>query len=316
MRGALFLLTASLLVQGSAAAASHGALATAAMQQKDRLEGRWSGSAEGPVGGKQDAFVTFKKEGDGYSGKISGLRPGMEAALKDVKLDGDKLTARTDFETPQGSLTVNYSFTLAGETLKGKGETEFGGQTYAFDFDLKRTSTDPAAAPPASAASAAPPPRREVPQPQQKQSIDYFVGQWNFNWIGRESALGPAPREGTATFTRRADGKTLDVRIEGRADGKPFSETAVLAYDDQNKALTFTERRSNGVQIQSKGDWRSPISIRFTVDPIKVKGQTLMLKRTISVVAAHSFTITEELAEDGGPFVRLGNAVYSKVEGK
>ena len=85
MRGALFLLTASLLIQGSASAASHVGLATAAVPQKDRLEGRWSGTAEGPVGGKQDAFVTFKKEGDGYSGKISGLRPGMEAALKDVK---------------------------------------------------------------------------------------------------------------------------------------------------------------------------------------------------------------------------------------
>jgi hypothetical protein len=316
MRAALFLLTAVLLVQGSTAAAWHGGFAIATPQQKDRLEGRWSGTVEG-IQGKQEAFVTFKKEGEGYTGKISGMRPGMEAALKNVKLDGDKITAKTDFETPQGSLTVNYNFTLAGESLKGKGETEFGGQTFSFDFDMKRTSTDPAAAPPPGAATAqTPPPRREVPQPQQKQSIDYFVGQWAFNWIGRESALGPAPREGTATFTKRADGKSLDVRIDGRADGKPFSETAVLTYDEGAKTLTLTERRSNGVQIQSKGDWRSPISIRFTVDPIKVKGQTLMLKRTISVVAAHSFTLTEELAEDGGPFVRLGNAVYSKIEAK
>ncbi|HSF25481.1 MAG TPA: hypothetical protein VLE20_14745, partial [Blastocatellia bacterium] len=55
------------------------------------------------------------------------------------------------------------------------------------------------------------------------------------------------------------------------------------------------------------------ISIRFTIDPIKVKGQTVQLKRVISIVAAHSFTVTEELSEDGGPFVRLGSAVYSKV---
>jgi hypothetical protein len=33
-------------------------------------------------------------------------------------------------------------------------------------------------------------------------------------------------------------------------------------------------------------------------------------------VAAHSFTVTEELSEDGGPFVRLGSAVYTKVGAK
>jgi len=67
------------------------------------------------------------------------------------------------------------------------------------------------------------------------------------------------------------------------------------------------------VQIKSTADWRSPIAIRFTMEPIKVKGQTVLLKRIISVVAAHSFTVTEELSEDNGPFVRLGSAIYSKV---
>jgi len=41
-------------------------------------------------------------------------------------------------------------------------------------------------------ASAQPPPRREVPQPQQKQSISYFVGEWSFSWIGRERARARA----------------------------------------------------------------------------------------------------------------------------
>ena len=77
--------------------------------------------------------------------------------------------------------------------------------------------------------------------------------------------------------------------------------------------MTFSERLASGVQIQSKADWSSPISIRFTIDPVKVKGQTLQLKRVISIVAAHSFTVTEELSENGGPFVRLGSAIYARV---
>ncbi|MEK6288652.1 MAG: hypothetical protein AABO57_23285 [Acidobacteriota bacterium] len=279
-------------------------------QSPVRLEGRWVGTVEG-LQGRQAAVATFKKEGEKYTGTITGLRPGMDASLKDIKLEGEKVTARTEIETPQGNVAITYDFVVQGDTMKGKGEAEFGGQTYGFDFDMKRGGD----APPGQQQSQPPPaqPRREVPQPQQKQSISYFVGQWSFNWIGRESALGPAPREGTTTFTLLPDGKSLDARTEGKADGKAFAETAVITFDDGTKMMTFSERIANGIQIQSKADWRSPISIRFTVDPIKVKGQTLLLKRVISIVAAHSFTVTEELSENGGPFVRLGSAIYARV---
>ena len=278
-------------------------------QTPDRLEGRWAGTVEG-LQGKQQAVATFKKEGDKYTGTITGLRPGKEAALKDTTLDGDKVTAKTEIETPNGNVAITYNFVVQGETLKGKGEAEFGGQTFGFDFDMKRGGE---AAGGTQQPQPAPPPRREVPQPQQKQSPNYFAGQWNYKWVGRESPLGPAPREGTATFTVRPDGKTIDVRMEGKADEKPFKESAVMVWDEATKMFTVSEKLANGTQVQAKGDWRSPISIRYTVEPIKIKGGTVQLKRIISVVAAHSFTVTEELSEDGGPFVRLGSAIYSKV---
>jgi len=281
-------------------------------QSPDKLEGRWAGTVDG-LQGKQNAIATFKKDGDKYAGSISGLRPGMEASLKDIKVDGDKVTAKSEVESPQGSIVINYSFVVQGDSLKGKGEVEFGGQTYGFDFDLKRGGEMPAGTPGGQQTQQQPPPRREVPQPQQKQSIRYFVGQWNFNWIGRESPLGPAPREGTTTFTLRPDGKSLDAKTVGKSDDKAFTESAVITFDEATKMMTFSERLANGIQVQSTADWRSPISIRFTVEPIKVKGQTLALKRIISVVAAHSFTVTEELSENGGPFVRLGSAIYTRV---
>lgn len=283
---------------------------TVLSQTPDKLEGRWAGTVDG-FQGKQNAVATFKKEGDKYTGTISGLRPGSDATLKDIKIDGDKVTAKTEVDTPQGNVIINYAFVVQGDTLKGKGEVDFGGQTYGFDFDLKRGAD--AASGKQQSQPAPPPPRREVPQPQQKQSLNYFVGQWSFNWIGRESALGPAPREGTTTFTLLPDGKSLDVRTEGKSDGKPFAETASITFDETTKKMTFSEKLASGVQIQSKADWSSPISIRFTVDPVKAKGQTLQLKRVISIVAAHSFTVTEELSENGGPFVRLGSAIYTRV---
>lgn len=48
-------------------------------QSPDKLEGRWAGTVEG-FQGKQNAVAAFKKDGDKYTGSISGLRPGSDAA--------------------------------------------------------------------------------------------------------------------------------------------------------------------------------------------------------------------------------------------
>jgi len=288
---------------------------------QDQLSGRWEGKTQSPRG-EQDTTVVFKKEGEAYKGTTSLM--GREVIIKDIKIEGDNMTAKADVETPQATITINYKFTLAGETMKGQGALDFGGQAVTFDMNLKRVSagTDAAAAP-VAAATARPAggggqqrPRNDVAQPQQKQSLDYFVGAWNFRYMGRESALGPAPRDGVITFTKSADGKSLNAVIEGKTEAGAYKETAVVTFDEATKQLTFQEKLANGTRLNSKADWSSPIAIRFTIDPIKVKSESLQLRRNISVISAHSFTLTEELSEGGGPFVRLGNAVYSKVSAK
>lgn len=300
-------------------------LAISAYAQQDRLAGRWEGKLKAPQG-ERPMMVTFKKEGEVYTGKMPGMQAGSEIQLKDIKIDGNKVTAKADVDTPQGSFTINYSFTLEGEAMNGQAALDLGGQSMTFDISLKRAGDAAQSAPPASAQPQEQQPagqgpgqgqqRPRVPQPQQKQSVDYFVGQWSYKYVGRESALGPAPRECTVSFTKRADGKSLDSVTTCKHDGGTHKETSVIVFDEATKMMTFTEKIGSGVVINSRGDWTSPISIRFTIEPVKTKGQFLQLRRTISIVAAHSFTIAEELSEDGGPFIRLGNAVVTKVEAK
>ncbi len=281
----------------------------------DKLAGKWTGKVKS-IQGERDANAAFMKEGANYTGTISGLRPGQDIPLKNIKLEGDKLTAVAEVETPQATIVINYEFTLKGDAMNGKGSLDFNGTPFSFDVELKRESgtASPAAAASAPQAQAGRPQRSQVEQPQQAQSIDYFVGKWSFKFIGRESAIGPAPREGIVTFTKGSDGKTAVGVVEGTADGKPFKETITLVFDQAGKKLTATEKTAAGIQLNGVGDWSSPIAIRFMINPIKVNGQSLQVRRTISVVAAHSFTVTDELSEDGGPFVRLGNAVYSKAQ--
>src|SRR5687767_518217 len=290
--------------------------------QQDKLVGRWEGKLQSPQGERETNLV-IKNEGGVYTGIMPGMRPGMELQLKDFKIDGAKITARADVETPQATITVNYTFTLADDTLKGQGALDFGGQDISFDIDLKRVSANAAAAPAgqqsAGQGQGQQGPQRQrvdVPQPQQKQSIDYFAGQWSYKYIGRESALWPAPRECVVTLTKRADGKSVEGVGECKHEGGVFKDSLVIVFDEAAKTLSINEKLGSGVALTSKGDWTSPISIRFTVDPVTAKKQKLQLRRTISIIAAHSFTVAEELSEDGGPFVRLGSATYTKAVAK
>jgi hypothetical protein len=308
--------------------------ALSAFAQQDKLIGKWEGKIQSPQG-ERPTTMTFKKEGDVITGKMPDRRAGVEIELKDVKVEGNKVTAKANVESPQGAITINYTFTLEGDTLNGQGNVDVGGQNFTFDINLKRAAGDAASAPPAQpaqqpAAGAQQPGqaggqtggpggqggrggRTGPPQPQQKQSIDYFIGTWGYRYVGRESAFGPAPRECTVTFTKRADGKSAEGVTTCKGDSSAFKNSMVITFDEATKMMTFSEKLNGGVAVNSKGDWTSPIAIRFTIDPVKVKGQTLQLRRVLSVVAAHSFTVAEELSEDGGPFVRLGSAVFSKV---
>jgi hypothetical protein len=307
-------------------------LSISAFAQADRLAGRWEGKTQSPQG-ERATTATFKKEGDAYVGTITGQRG--EMSLKDIKLDGDKVTAKAEVETPQGALTINYAFTLQGDALKGTGSLNFGGNPFSFDVDLKRNGTTAApaaqsAAPPAAqssgttgtgtgAGNTAPPARPQrpnIPQPQQPQSLDYFVGQWSFKYIGRESGFGPAPREGVLNLTKRADRQAVEGTADTKHDGGVFKESYVITFDQATKTLNFSVKQPGNVSIKSIGDWSSPIAIRFKTEPVKVKGVTLQLRRTLNIIAAHSFSIADELSEDGGPFVRLGSAVFSKVAGQ
>src|SRR5262245_16153700 len=117
------------------------ALAISVFAQQDKLVGRWEGKIQSQQGERETNLV-IKKEGSVYTGQMPGMRQGMEIQLKDFKIEGDNITAKADVETPQGALTISYTFTVTGETMKGQGALDFGGQSITFDIDLKRVSAN------------------------------------------------------------------------------------------------------------------------------------------------------------------------------
>ena len=151
------------------------------------------------------------------------------------------------------------------------------------------------------------------PQPVQKQGVEYFVGTWNFKWTGRESAFTPGPRTGTVTFTRLGDTPFLELLASGVADGVgAYKESGTLGWQATRQVVVLHERLWGNVEMLRVGAWSSPISIRFESTPIRVKNQTLRLRRAYGIVSAGSL-VSEELSVDGGSFVRLGGGVFTKT---
>src|SRR5713226_4719782 len=103
MRRSFIVLATILLVQ---------LLAVAGLAQQDRLQGRWEGNSKS-FQGERPVTVIFKKEADAYTGTITGSQGPV--AFKEVKVDGDKVTANADVDSPQvGRLSFRYKFALRG----------------------------------------------------------------------------------------------------------------------------------------------------------------------------------------------------------
>ncbi len=98
----------------------------------DTIDGKWSGSIDSPNGPVQVNYE-FKSDGKTVTGTTMGP-DGSTLPLKNVKLDGDKISFSLDLDFGQGPTTFNYTGTIQAGQMKL--HSEFNGQ--AIDFVLKK----------------------------------------------------------------------------------------------------------------------------------------------------------------------------------
>ncbi|MBL7846006.1 MAG: amidohydrolase family protein [Cyclobacteriaceae bacterium] len=85
---------------------------------KVELEGSWSTVTESPQG-RAEGKLTFKKEGSGYSGKVSGGRLPSPVDLTEVTLDGNALTFKYTMSFGANTVTITGEVTVEGDSFKG-----------------------------------------------------------------------------------------------------------------------------------------------------------------------------------------------------
>jgi hypothetical protein len=110
-----------------------------AADEKDPV-GTWKCSYE--IGGqKRMSTLTVKKEDDKYVGTMDWADQ-KDEKLKDLKFEDGKLTFSAERKFMGNTIPIDYTLKVDGDTLKGKGESDFGGQKQEFDIEGKREAKD------------------------------------------------------------------------------------------------------------------------------------------------------------------------------
>ena len=264
--------------------------------QTDPVIGSWRGTLKNAQGVDSPIIITIAKKGDVYAGTTNGLNATSEIPLKKLTVDGTKVTLEASAESRLGDVVLTGELTAEGNALRGAGVLAVGAQRFDVTLALQRR------------------PRAEVIQPHVEQRAEYFVGRWTFEYLGAEyPPLSTGTRTGTATFTSDG-GHFVTGRIDNDAGGRKYQDTLKIGLDPDTNMLVFVERRSDGFELASLGNWRSPIAITFLTSPVRTEGKSYQLRRVISLTSNTAFEITEEISVDGGAFKRLGKARYTRTQ--
>jgi len=113
-----------------------GACGLAGAADKADPVGTWK--CEYEIGGqKRTAELTVKKDGDKLAGTMT-WPDQKDEKLKDLKLKDGTLAFSAVRKLMGNEIPVEYTLTIDGDKLKGKGAAEFGGQKQEFDINGKR----------------------------------------------------------------------------------------------------------------------------------------------------------------------------------
>lgn len=104
----------------------------------DKVDPVGSWKCEYEIGGmKRMATLTIKKDGDKLAATMSWADQ-KDEKVKDLKLKNDTLTFSAVRKFMGNEIPIDYTLTIDGDKLKGKGASEFGGQKQEFDINGKK----------------------------------------------------------------------------------------------------------------------------------------------------------------------------------
>ena len=114
-------------------------LAVAQGEKADPV-GTWQCSYE--IGDmKRTSTLTVKKEENKFVGTMN-WPDRKDEKITEAKFKDGKLTFSAERKLMDNTIPIDYTLTIDGDELKGKGAADFGGQKQEFDIEGKREKKD------------------------------------------------------------------------------------------------------------------------------------------------------------------------------
>ncbi len=268
---------------------------TAVGAQQDPVVGNWRGSVKSSGGTESPIVMTIAKDGTRYIGTTTGLSEGGDVAMRKVDVAGGGVSVEAAADSRLGTIVLSATLNVQGNTLAGDGVLAVGSQRFPISLALQRRV------------------RSDVVQHQVDQTAEYFVGRWKFEYTGGEfPPLSSGNQQGVITFARTGSAPFVSGTLQGESFGTRFEQRMTIGVDSEADTVLLTERRADGTELLSLGNWRSPLAVVFVTSPIQASGRTYQLKRVFSILSESAFDVAEEFSVDGGPFRRLGAGHYTK----
>jgi hypothetical protein len=109
---------------------------SAAQDKKADPTGTWKCETD-VMGQKRESTLRLKQDGDKLTGTVTWMDK-KESKVENAKFKGGELTYSVMRELMDQTFTIKYVLKVEGDTLKGKAEADFGGETRSFDVEGKR----------------------------------------------------------------------------------------------------------------------------------------------------------------------------------
>jgi hypothetical protein len=149
----------------------------------------------------------------------------------------------------------------------------------------------------------------QPPQPSaEHKRLAYFSGSWSFTGAAKESPMGPAgPITFKETCELMAGGFALVCRSEGESPMGPTKAVAIMSYDAEKKAYTYTAAESNVPVFTAAGQTKGAT---WTWNTDMMMGKQRMFTRvTVTERGPNAYDFAMEFSLDGKSFARV-------IEGK
>ena len=168
-------------------------------------------------------------------------------------------------------------------------------------------------------------PRRPLPgrgtayeDPTPKFNMDYFVGDWTFEWTTPDSPLGDGGQStGTESVKRVLDGHFYEIAIKGEGPQGPFTGNGILIYLDTPAGQYATRYEVTRGLVLLKtgalgGDLGGSYSHFWETPAFQQNGSTIQLKGRSYLTSPAAYRVNTEIAINGGAYQNFGSVFYTK----